>query len=224
MPKDILKWNDGGRNGALDLHDYAMGRDAGRYPEWVDATRAYLADSQNSDVNVIMWSWCGQVSLKYDDNCLFSEYLIPMSELEMEYPNIIFVYMTGHLDHSRDANNKAANLIIRNYCEAYEKVLYDFADIESYDPNGTYYPFADDSCEYYASRTGDLLGNWAIEWQESHVLGLDWYKSGASHSESLNANMKAYAAWWLFARLGGWPGSTCQCVLASNDHVCHNDY
>lgn len=209
LPEDIFAWNNGGLDGALDLHDHAMTGDVGSYPDWVNKTRAYLDDPQGADVNVVMWAWCGQVSLRYNENALLTEYIIPMTELEADYPDVTFVYMTGHLDHGRDANNKAANQIIRDHCRANGKVLYDFADIESYDPDGTYYPFADDDCSYYASRTGALLGNWAREWQNSHTLGVDWYQSGAAHTESLNDNQKAYAAWWLFARLAGWPGDVC---------------
>ncbi len=206
LPKDIFAWKHGGTGGALDLHDCAMGGDVGYYPQWVDNTRAYLNNPANADVNVVMWSWCGQVSAKYSGNKLLTEYIEPMAQLEAQYPHVTFVYMTGHVDHSDDADNKAANQIIRDYCEANNKVLYDFADIESHDPNGTYYPFPNDTCEYYASRTGALLGNWAIEWQNSHTLNVDWYSCSSAHSEALNANQKAYAAWWLFARLAGWPG------------------
>jgi hypothetical protein len=113
--------------------------------------------------------------------------------------------MTGHVDHSDDANNKAANQVIRDYCRADNKALYDFADLESYDPNGTCYPFLNDSCDYYASRTGALLGNWARQWQNGHPVDIDWYACDSAHSEALNANRKAYAAWWLFARLGAGP-------------------
>jgi len=161
-------------------------------------------------VNVVMWSWCGQVGDRYSEDRLFPEYLVPMDELEEEYPHVVFVYMTGHVEHDSDVYVKAANQVIRDYCRANNKVLYDFADIESHDPNGVYYPFPDDSCDYYDARKGGTkLGNWAREWQDSHVLGLDWYSCESAHSEPLNANQKAYAAWWLFARLGGWPGMGC---------------
>jgi hypothetical protein len=33
---------------------------------------------------------------------------------------------------------------------------------------------------------------------------VDWYSCSSAHSEPLNANRKACAAWWLFARLAGW--------------------
>lgn len=209
LPKNIFAWRHGGANGALDLHDYAMDGDVGYYPDWVNNTRAYLNNPQNVDVNVVLWSWCGQVSGKYSGNKLLAEYLEPMNQLEKDYPHVTFVYMTGHVDHSDDANNKAANQVIRDYCKANGKVLYDFADIESFDPDGVYCPFPNDSCEYFASRTGASLGNWAKQWQDSHAVNVDWYSCDSAHSEPLNANLKAYAAWWLFARLAGWPGTPC---------------
>ena len=94
--------------------------------------------------------------------------------------------------------------MIRDYCTDNDKILYDFADIESYDPDGTFYEFPNDSCDYYESASGPLLGNWAIEWQNSHTEGVDWYNCTSAHSQPLNANRKAYAAWWLWARLAGW--------------------
>jgi hypothetical protein len=36
------------------------------------------------------------------------------------------------------------------------------------------------------------------------VEGVDWYNCDSAHSQPLNANRKAYAAWWLWCRLAGW--------------------
>jgi hypothetical protein len=204
LPQNIFAWNDGGAGGALDLRDGAMAGDVGLYPDWVNNTKAYLNDPAHRNVNVIVWSWCGEVTGKYAAKKLVSEYLSPMAQLESDYPNVTFVYMTGHLDHWSSANNKAANQVIRDYCVANNKVLYDFADIESYDPDGKFFEFANDSCDYYASPTAAKQGNWATEWQKKHVLDRDWYNCSSAHSEPVNANQKAYAAWWLWARLGGW--------------------
>lgn len=211
-PANLYAWNNGGSGGALDLHDYAMGGDVGYYPDWVNNTRSYLGapnvstgrgTGTNADVNVIIWSWCGQVDDKYAAGTLNSEYLVPMSQLEADYPGIKFVYMTGHLDHWNDANNKAANQFIRDFCINNNKILYDFADIESYDPDKIYFQYSSDDCNYY-SASGVLLGNWATEWQNSHTENVDWYDCGSAHSQPLNANQKAYAAWWLWAALAGW--------------------
>jgi hypothetical protein len=204
LPDDIFAYNNGGTNGALDLHDNAMSGDVGYYPDWVQNTRAYLDNPANSDVNVIIWSWCGQVDEKYAAGTLQSEYLTPMAQLESDYPNVDFVYMTGHVDIWDDADNKAANNMIRDYCENNDKILYDFADIERYDPDGTYFEYVNDSCDYYDSAGGNVLGNWATEWQNTHDEGMDWYNCSSAHSQPLNANQKAYAAWWLWASLAGW--------------------
>ncbi len=218
-PPGTFAWNQGGSGGALDLHDYAMGGDVGYYPDWVNNTRDYLNGRGHEYVNVVMWSWCGQVDSKYGAGRLFSEYLDPMSQLEQEYPDVTFIYMTGHVDHADDSRNKAANQIIRDYCRTNNKVLFDFADIESFDPDGNYYPFPHDNCDYYASLNGARLGNWATEWQDSHVQNVDWYACSAAHSQALNANLKAYAAWWLWARLAGWSGPAGSADLNGDGRV-----
>jgi len=200
LPSDIFSWNNGGTNGELDLHDYAMDGDVGYYPDWYNNTVSYLNNPDNSDVNVVMWSWCGQVDNKYAAGTLFSEYLEPMALLESTYPNVKFVYMTGHLDHLDDDNNKAANDSIRRHCLREGKILYDFADIESFNPDGTFFQYAHDNCDYYSSD-GILQGNWASEWRASHTEDVDWFTCESAHSDALNANQKAYAAWAMFVAL-----------------------
>ena len=53
---DSYSWNNGGTDGALDLHDYAMSGDLGNpdFTNWEQETRIYLA--ANPDVNVIIWT------------------------------------------------------------------------------------------------------------------------------------------------------------------------
>ena len=159
----------------------------------------YLDDPANADVNVVMWSWCSEVSSATAAN--ITTYLTLMSGLERDYPDVSFVYMTGHTDGSGLTGTlHVRNQQIRDYCAANDKILYDFEDIESYDPDGTYFGDRNvtDSCAYNG-------GNWATEWQNSHTKGVDWYDCESAHSQPLNANLKAYAAWWLWARLAGWP-------------------
>jgi len=199
-------WNNGGSGGALDLHDQAMKDDVGYYPQWVNETRSYLNNPSNKDVNVIIWSWCGQHG-GYTEKDMIDRYLAPMTQLEKEYPNVQFVYMTGHVNAGVQTDTKARNQQIRDYCRLNKKILYDFADIESFDPDGLYYIDVNDNCDYF-DRNNQKAGNWALNWQNAHKEGVEWYQCGSAHSQALNANLKAYAAWWLWARLAGWPGTT----------------
>jgi len=139
LPANAFAWNNGGSGGALDLHDYALCDDVGYYPGWVVCTSNYLNDPAHADVNVILWSWCGQMDDKYAAGTLSNEYLRPMATFEREYPRVAFVYMTGHVDIWDDADNKAACAAIRDWCSVSNRILYDFNDIEHYDPDGTYF-------------------------------------------------------------------------------------
>ncbi len=202
---DIYQWNEGGTGGALDIDDYFVGGDLGHNGStvWADSTRDYLNNPANSDVNVVIWSWCGGAS----DNTPagIQIYLDTMNQLENDYPHVTFVYMTGHADAWNDDTVKASNAQIRNYCISHNKILYDFFDIESYNPDGQYFEYVNDDCSYY-NAAQQLQGNWASEWQTSHVEGVDWYQCYSAHSQPLNANRKAYAAWWLWSRIAGWDG------------------
>ena len=201
---ELYEWNEGGTGGALELKDGELGEasDLGSpdFTAWESTTREYL-DSHPS-TNVVMWSWCGQVSDATPDN--IETYISLMSGLESDYPDVRFVYMTGHTDGTGLSDNlHIRNQQIRDYCTTHNKILYDFEDIESYDPDGSYFgdKYVTDSCDYDG-------GNWAIEWQDSHEEGVEWYDCSSAHSQPLNANLKAYAAWWLWARLAGWDSNS----------------
>jgi hypothetical protein len=118
--------------------------------------------------------------------------------------------MTGHLDGTGLTGNlHIRNEQIRNYCRTNKKFLFDFADIESYNPDGVYFgdKNPNDNCDYDSNKDGTLDANWAVAWQNSHTLGTDWYNCSSAHSQPLNANRKAYAAWHLWARIAGWDGN-----------------
>jgi hypothetical protein len=214
-----------GTGGALDLRDtpFSGASDLGNpdRTSWASATRTYL--NAHPETNVIIWSWCGQVDTSEANIDL---YLSLMSQLETEYPGVKFVYMTGHLNGTGATGNvNARNEQIRTYCRNNNKILFDFAGIESYDPDRAVNYMvlrANDNCDYYEGTTSR---NWATLWTSAHpgdelTLTSNRICSGCcAHSQALNCVQKAGAVWWLWARLAGWTGTNGPAVSVSDATV-----
>ena len=58
---------------------------------------------------------------------------------------------------------------------------------------------------YDSNGYGTRDKNWAIDWQ--NALPGNWHNCISALSQPLNANLNAYAAWWLWTRLAGWTGN-----------------
>jgi hypothetical protein len=178
---------------------YEVGDDLGHNGDtsWAAPTRTYLAS--HADCNVVMYSWCGGCSDNTETG--INIYLNKMIELEAEFPSVRFIYMTGHLDGTGPTGNLyARNNQIRAFCTANDKVLFDFADIESYDPAGTWYPDETDAC------------NWCADWCASYTCPT----CSCAHSHCFNCYQKGKAFWWLMTQLVGWTPEEC-CEARTGD-------
>jgi hypothetical protein len=132
------------------------------------------------DINVSLWAWCTQ--LTYYSAQEVQNYLDAMSQLESEYPNVTFIYMTGNAQGA-DQNRYNQNNRIREFCKNNNKVLFDFADLDCW-YNGQQYTEAGIPTEH-PQFSGDEAGHTTYE----------------------SCDIKASAFWWLLARIAGWDGS-----------------
>lgn len=202
-PGSLYYWDQNGTSGGLSLWDYTPDGDLGnpdRYA-WATRTRAML-NTPGCNRNVVMWSWCGQADTSAANMQI---YLDLMDGLIADYPHVTFIYMTGHLNGTGAGGQlHARNNQIRDHVLATGGVLFDFADIESYDPDADVYYlplYADDACNYVF---GGQTHNWAEEWCAANPG--ECSTCSCAHSRSLNCDMKGRAFWWMLARMAGWDG------------------
>ena len=177
------------------LTEYGSDLGSGGDLSWATVTREHL-DQPGNTTNLVIWSWCGGVS--YTDEAGINAYLNEMNVLEAEYLGVTFIYMTGHLDGGGPYGDLyLRNNQIRTFCTQHDKALFDFADIESYDPDGVWYPDETDACA------------WCSDWCAIHTCPSC---GDCAHSHCFNCYQKGKAFWWLLARLTGWNEEPC-CTL-----------
>ncbi|MCK4762962.1 MAG: hypothetical protein KAW12_12265 [Candidatus Aminicenantes bacterium] len=132
------------------------------------------------NVNVSFWAWCSQQD--YYSQAETQRYLDRMSQLETEFPDVTFIYMTGNAQ-SADQNRLDRNDQVRNYCRENKKILFDFADLD---------------CWY----NGEQHKEDGIPTEHPHYNG-----DQAGHTTFASCENKGKASWWLLARIAGWvPG------------------
>lgn len=226
--------NNAPEAGKLDFHDYALasyatpGEDASDLSRnetaFIQATRNFLSDDANDDINVIMWSWCNIAGHLPATNylpgmeLLISEYgeggtKIGTGEGLREHP-VTFIFMTGHANlesNTGDGNPKNQAKLIVDYCMENDQYCLDYYSIDTYDMGDNYWEDAGDD-----GNSAAYGGNYYLDWQNAHELGIDWYENrsapggevvfGAHNSQHITANRKAYAMWWILARIAGWDG------------------
>ncbi len=146
-----------------------------------------------------LWTWCGQMSYYGEDQ--IQNYLNTMAQFGTDYPGVQMILFTGHTDGSTPDSGSDLwrnNNLVRAYVQEHSgTVLFDFADIESYDPAGNQYPDTNDGC------------SWCTKWCQDHPNDFSCQQlPSCAHSNGLQCTLKAQAYWWMMARMAGWDGVT----------------
>ncbi|WP_430815716.1 hypothetical protein [Carboxylicivirga sp. RSCT41] len=226
--------NHNPQEGKLDFRDYALqeyaepgrnGVDLSRdETAFIQATRNYLDDEDNADINVVMWSWCNIAGHDVSGNylpgmkILIDEYGVGGSKLGNEKGQrknaVAFIFMTGHANRSTNTgvgNPKEQARLINDYCNANGLLCLDYYSIDTHCMNDNYWEDAGDNGD-----SGNYGGNFYEDWQSENELGIAYFESknkpggevklGSHTTQYITSNRKAYAMWWILARLSGWDG------------------
>jgi hypothetical protein len=126
-----------------------------------------------------------------------------------------FIFMTGHANvntNSGSGNPESQAELIINYCINNNQYCIDYYGIDSHCMAGKYWPDAGDN-----GNSDSYGGNYYEDWQGNTTLGVNYYENknapggsvtyGAHNTQHITANRKAYAFWWILARMAGWEGN-----------------
>ncbi len=162
-----------------------------RTRDGMDKTRDVL--DHNPTINTSMWAWCQQLD-GYTE-AQVQQYLDSIGVLESQYPDVVFIYMTGNAQAGGAGgyNRYQRNDQIRAFCVTNNKVLYDFADLDCW-----WYNTGTEQWEHSTYTYGEV---------EVPIEHSEFHGSNAGHTNDASCVQKANALWWMMAVISGWPGT-----------------
>ena len=168
---------------------------AGNWKDKVDDL-VTQAETRTDDFDVFTMKFC-YIDALGDSHPDWDYYRAAMEQLELDYPDKVFVWWTIPLTRDGMPGTDFFNALVRSYCRANGKILFDIADIECHDPNGL-------------KQTND---------QGCEVICQDYTKE--IHAGHLNVPGRirvASALWQLMASIAGWHKGSIQAAIdaASN--------
>jgi hypothetical protein len=120
--------------------------------------------------------------------------------------------MTGHAEASSNIGDKRpksqADTIV-GFCNAHGYLCLDYYGIDTHDMEGNYWEDAGENGNSLAYG-----GNFYADWQNQSTEGIEYFYNksapggevafGAHTSQHITSNRKAFAMWYVLARIAGW--------------------
>jgi hypothetical protein len=172
--------------GKYDRSKWVFEARLGNWRDKVDDLVAQAA-SRLDDFDVFMMKFC-YIDALIDSHPDWEYFRGGMETLEADYPGKTFVWWTIPLTRDGQPGTDLFNAQMRSYCAARDKILFDIADIECHETEGT--------------KLVNASGNEIISANYTREIH-------AGHLNPTGRVRVASAFWYLMARIAGWDPRPC---------------
>lgn len=169
-----------------------------------------------ASVDIVLDKFC-----YIDEGASAEDYLDVMADLEADYPETRFVYVTMPLTTGEDWDNLLRgeyNETVRQFCVSTNRLLFDIADIESHDPNGNACTFAYDGQTYQKLYSGYTNDGGHLNTLGQTRVGLGWYATGAALAVVPARVVDRH----IFYNGSTWDGANAAATAADDHAIAHD--